>query len=309
MNSTHTIAFYNLENLFDPEDGKHTLDANFTPSGIYRWNQGKYRRKIDNLGKVISEIGPKNSQNPPVFLGVCEVENRSCLQDLINCDSLAEYQYSFVHFESNDRRGLDTAFLYRTQHFKLLKSETFSIEVEGRTGKEPTRDILYVEGHLFDEHIHVLINHWPSRLEGSRSTRKKRRTLARELDKVVGSIYQKDPNSKILIVGDFNDQPKDYSLRKDFTHDFFNASEQNDFGPGTARFKNKWVVFDQILLDQNLLNNDRLSYVTAGVYNPPYLIENSGRHKGSPKRSFRGKCFQNGYSDHFPVYAVFDLSH
>lgn len=309
MNSKHVIAFYNLENLFDPEDGKHTLDANFTPSGIYRWNQGKYRRKIDNLGKVISEIGPKNSQNPPVFLGVCEVENQTCLKDLINCHALCKYNYSFVHFESNDRRGLDTAFLYRKKHFELLNCETFSIEVKGRKGMEPTRDILYVEGRLFGERMHVLINHWPSRLEGSRSTRNKRRALARELNKVVDTIYQKDPNSKILIVGDFNDQPKDFSLRNDFTHDFFNACECNDFGPGTARFKNKWVVFDQILLDQNLLKNEHLNYITAGIYNPPHLIESKGRHKGSPKRSFRGKRFQNGYSDHFPVYAVFDLHH
>ena len=309
MNSTHTIAFYNLENLFDPKDGDHTLDANFTPNGIYRWNPDKYRQKIDNLGKVISEIGPKHDQNPPVFLGVCEVENETCLQDLVQCDALTEYQYSFVHFESNDRRGLDTAFLYQTEHFKLRKSQTFGIEVEGRTGLEPTRDILHVEGDLFGERIHVLINHWPSRLEGSRSTRNKRRSLARELGKVVDSIYREDSNSNILIVGDFNDQPHDYSLRKDFAHEFFNASEQHGFGPGTSRFRDKWVVFDQILLDPNLLNNEHLSYAGAGVFSPRYLIETRGRHKGSPKRSFQGRRFQNGYSDHFPVYALFKVHH
>jgi hypothetical protein len=307
MNFSHTIAFYNLENLFDPEDGEHTLDTNFTPQGSYRWNQGKYQRKIDNLGKVISEIGPKKAQNPPVFLGVCEVENQSCLKDLINCDALYKYDYSFVHYESDDRRGLDTAFLYRTSHFKLKGSETFSIEVEGRTGREPTRDILHVEGDFFGERIHVLVNHWPSRLEGSRSTRNKRRSVARELDKIVVSIYEKDPNSKILIVGDFNDQPNDYSLRRDFSHDFFNASDQDEFGPGTVRFKNKWVVFDQILLDPNLLKNTRLNYKASGVYCPPYLIESSGRHRGSPKRSIRGRRFQDGYSDHLPVYVVFDV--
>ena len=308
MNSRHTIAFYNLENLFDPEDGDHTLDANFTPNGMYGWTRGKYRRKIENLGKVISEIGLKYGQNPPVFLGVCEVENQTCLQDLIKCDALGKYNYRFIHFESNDRRGLDTAFLYRTKHFNPLKSKALRIEVQGRTGTEPTRDILHIEGDLLGERIHVLINHWPSRLEGTRSTRNKRRKLAGELDKVVSSIYQEGPDSNILIVGDFNDQPHDYSLRKDFTHDFFNASEQNDFGPGTARFKNKWVVFDQILLDQNLLKNEHLNYIGAGIYNPPYLIENKGRHKGSPKRSFRGRRFQNGYSDHFPVYAIFDVA-
>ena len=309
MNSAHTIAFYNLENLFDPLDAGHTLDTNFTPKGRYRWNRGKYQRKIDNLGRVISEIGPKHAQNPPVMLGVCEVENETCLEDLINCDALRKYRYGFVHFESNDRRGLDTALLYRTEHFSPFNSEAFSIEVESHQGIEPTRDILYVEGDLFGERIHVLINHWPSRVEGSRSTRNKRRRLARQLGKVVDSIYQKDPNSNILIVGDFNDQPDDYSLRKDFAHDFFNTCQQAGFGPGTVRFKKKWIVFDQILLDRNLLNNAHLKYLAAGVYSPSYLIENRGRHKGSPKRSFRGIRFQNGYSDHLPVYAVFVRHH
>ena len=307
MNNTQTIAFYNLENLFDPEDAEHTRDSNFTPGGLYRWNRDKYRQKIDNLGKVISSIGPDHAQNPPVIVGVCEVENRSCLQDLVNCDALRKYNYGFVHFDSNDRRGLDTAFLYREKHFKLINSQAFSTEVEGRMGMEPTRDILHVEGVLFDHPIHILINHWPSRLQGSRSTRNKRRTLARELARIVDSIYLKDPASKILIAGDFNDQPKDYSLRNDFAYDFFNAFEQNNLGPGTVRFKNKWVVFDQILLDQNLLKSDYLTYIAAGIYNPPYLIESKGRYKGSPKRSFRGRHFQDGYSDHFPVYTVFDF--
>ena len=309
MNKPQTIAFYNLENLFDPEDGEHTRDRNFTPRGLYRWNREKYRRKIDNLGKVIARIGPDHAQNPPVILGVCEVENQSCLQDLVDCDALGKYNYSFVHFDSDDRRGLDTAFLYRKKHFKLINSQAFSTKIEGRNGMEPTRDILYVEGVLFDQPIHILINHWPSRLQGSRSTRNKRRALARELGKIVDSIYRKDPDSKILIAGDFNDQPKDYSLRNDFAFDFFNAFGQNNLGPGTVRFKNKWVIFDQILLDQNLLKDESLTYVTAGIYNPSFLIEPKGRHKGSPKRSFRGRRFQDGFSDHFPVYAVFDFNH
>lgn len=309
MTSAQTVAFYNLENLFDPKDGEHTLDANFTPNGLYRWDRGKYKRKIDNLGKVISKIGPNHTQNPPVILGVCEVENQTCLEDLVNCEALSKYGYGFIHFESKDRRGLDTAFLFRKQHFKLLSSKTFSLEVPGRMGMEPTRDILCVEGDLLGERMHILINHWPSRLNGSRSTQNKRRAMARELDKAVGSIYQKDSNSKILIVGDFNDQPHDYSLRNDFSHNFFNALDKKDLGHGTARFKNKWVIFDQILLNQNLMSNERLTYKAADVYSPSFLIEAKGRHKGSPKRSFRGMRFQNGYSDHFPVYAVFELHH
>lgn len=306
MNSTETIAFYNLENLFDPEDGDHTLDADFTPKGLYRWDQAKYTQKINNLGEVISKIGPIQTQKPPVILGVCEVENQTCLQDLVNCEALSRFNYRFVHFESQDRRGLDTAFLYREKHFKVLHAQTFREQVPGQFGLEPTRDILHVEGELFGESIHVLINHWPSRLEGARSTQKKRQTLARQLNSAVDSIYAKNKSAKIVIVGDFNDEPQDYSLRHVFTHKFFNDPGQYGVSRGTARFKNKWVEFDQILLNQNLLSNNQLKYLASGVYRPAYLFESHGRHKGSPKRSFRNGRFQNGYSDHFPVYAVFD---
>ena len=309
MISTQTIAFYNLENLFDAHDAEYTLDKNFTPQGIYRWNDRKYRRKIDNLGEVISKIGTGDTDGPPIILGVCEVENKGCLQDLVSCEALRKYQYKFVHFESNDRRGLDTAFLYREAFFNPVNSKAHRMEVPGRSGMEPTRDILHVEGTLFGEHVHALINHWPSRLEGSRITRGKRRAMAKKLDAIVKSIYTHDPNSKILILGDFNDEPTAYSLRNDFTHEFFNVFERSHSSFGTVRFRNKWVVFDQIMMDQNLLANAFINYVTAGVYKPPFLIESNGRHKGSPKRAFRGRFFQNGYSDHLPVYAVLNFHH
>lgn len=309
MISTHTIAFYNLENLFDAEDGEHTLDKNYTPHGLYRWNNRKYRRKIDNLGEVISKIGPGDAIGPPIILGVCEVENNSCLHDLVNCEALRKHKYKFVHFESNDRRGLDTALLYREAFFNPVNSQAHRMEVPGRFGLEPTRDILHVEGTLFGEHVHTLINHWPSRLEGSRTTRVKRRAMAKKLDAIVKTIYTKDPNSKILILGDFNDEPTDYSLRNDFTHEFFNVFERIDPSFGTVRFRNKWVVFDQILMDENLLTNGFINYVKAGVFGPSFLIESNGRHKGSPKRAFRGRLFQNGYSDHLPVYAVLNFHH
>jgi hypothetical protein len=133
--------------------------------------------------------------------------------------------------------------------------------------------------------------------------------MALELCRIVDSILLVNPDARIVILGDFNDQPGDYSLRKVFYHDFYNVFGQSDPNLGSTRFRRKWVSFDQILLSETLLRGGNLNYLKGDVFRPPYLIENKGRHKGSPRRSFRGRFFQNGYSDHLPVYAVINVDH
>ena len=309
MSFSCSIAFYNLENLFDPEDGEHTLDRNYTPQGVYAWGPERYRRKIENLGQAISRIGAAESKGPPVVLGVCEVENSRCLEDLVQCDSLRGYDYGFVHYESNDRRGLDTALLYQKRHFRVLRSQAFNVTFTGKSGIENTRSILHVEGELCSQRLHILVNHWPSKREGSKSTKGRRREAALQLNRIVDSIYLRDPMSKILITGDFNDEPNGRCLRKDFSHDFTNTLSSSNKGPGTARYRNKWILFDQILLNDNLLNSKILNYRDSFIFNPSFLIQQHGRFKGGPKRTFVGRYHQGGFSDHFPVYALFEAFH
>jgi hypothetical protein len=309
MSFSCSIAFYNLENLFDPEDGEHTLDRKYTPQGVYAWGPERYRRKIENLGLAISQIGAAELKGPPVVMGVCEVENSRCLEDLVQCDSLREYDYGFVHYESNDRRGLDTALLYQKSHFRVFHSRAFNVTASGKSKIETTRSILHVEGELCSQRLHILVNHWPSKREGSKSTQSRRREAALQLNRIVDSIYLRDPMSKILITGDFNDEPNGRSLRKDFSHEFTNTLTLADKGPGTARYRNKWILFDQILLNDNLLNSKILNYRDSFIFNPSFLVQQHGRFKGGPKRTFAGRYHQGGFSDHFPVYAIFEACH
>jgi hypothetical protein len=155
--------------------------------------------------------------------------------------------------------------------------------------------------------MHILVNHWPSRLEGNRSTRQKRREAARELKKVVDSICQTDPAAKIVVTGDFNDGPEAHSLRKDFDPRFINPLSVALKRTGTAQYRKKWVLFDQILLNENLLHSKTLTLREALVFNPPFLVQPHGRFRGAPKRTFAGRHYQGGFSDHFPVYALFDV--
>lgn len=306
MDQTFSIGFYNLENLFDPGEKEGLMEASAGSREICAWNEGRYRKKIENLSTAISKIGASESMGPPVFMGVCEVETDRCLEDLVSSEALRSYGYGFVHHKSKDRRGLDTAFLYRKSHFRVLSSYPYSITVRGKSGEEATRDILHVEGELFSVRLHILVNHWPSRLEGRRSTKHKRNALAKELKRVVDHISHLDPQSKIMLVGDFNDNPTDFSLKKLFDSSFTNTLDMANQSTGTAMYRKRWVFFDQILLNENLLNSSEFTFSHAQVFNPPFLVQHQGRHKGAPKRTFQARHYLGGYSDHFPVYALFE---
>ena len=72
----NTIAFYNVENLFDYEDDPLIFDDDRTPEGKDHWTKEIYEAKLANMAKVISEIGADVTGTSPALIGVSEVENR-----------------------------------------------------------------------------------------------------------------------------------------------------------------------------------------------------------------------------------------
>lgn len=308
MPPTHSIAFYNLENLFDCEPKGSQGDKDFTPEGYYRWDQKRYLKKIGNLARVISCIGNGTGEMPPAFLGVCEVGSEKCLVDLKHTHHLAAFDYDHVYFRSPDRRGMAVGFLYRKQAFRLLESKAFQVPMESQEIQDTTRDILYIKGELFHIPVHVLVNHWPSRMDGTRATKGRRKQAGEVARKIVAEIYDENPESNIMLLGDFNDHPKSSSLRQNFSEDFVNLMTPfHEKKKGSVKFKGRWLAFDQILLNHNLLSEPGLQFGEALIFDPPFITQQSGRFRGTPKRTFIGRNFQNGYSDHFPVYVPFEL--
>src|SRR5690606_11937847 len=112
-----TIAFYNVENLFDIEDDPFTFDDDRTPAGKDLWTQDKYEDKLKKLSFVISDIGKELAGMPPAIVGVCEIENFRVLEDLVNQQLLLEYDYGIIHYDSPDRRGIDVGLLYQKSKF------------------------------------------------------------------------------------------------------------------------------------------------------------------------------------------------
>ncbi|MFD2554547.1 endonuclease/exonuclease/phosphatase family protein [Sphingobacterium tabacisoli] len=316
----YTAAFYNLENLFDTELDSAIMDTEFTPDGANHWTTEKYRKKQANMAKVLSRIGRKYSSSGPAFIGVCEIENRRVLEDLVRQPTLASSGYEIVHYDSPDRRGVDVGLLYNPRIFEVQSSKVFAYHKEDLP-EYTTRDILLVSGKLAGEEMHVLVNHWPSRYGGKSSAL--REHAASIVRHVTDSLYKQNPETKIVIMGDLNDDPVDRSVREvlgakknpdEVTEGgLFNTMWKHyERGVGSLGYQGKWNLFDQIIISASLLGEDRstLRYWKSEIYNPEYLITQEGRYKGYPLRTFSGNVFLNGYSDHFPtlIYLVKDLN-
>lgn len=304
----YTIAFYNLENLFDIVDDPNTLDDDFTPNGAKKWSKKRYTRKLYKLAKTISKIGTKHAENPPALVGVAEVENRGVLEDLIRAEPLRDIEYGYVHYDSPDERGIDTGLIYHRKFFNLLYSEPITLMVNNPSGeRDTTRDILYVYGRLNGEEVHLFVNHWPSRRDGDFETDYKRVIAAETLKSFIARIETEFTDPNFIVMGDFNAGPKSKSIQNLMQlPNLYNPMEKLHvpFERGSASYRRNWIMFDQIIISHNFLNHKRKthSFAHANIFDEEFLMELKGKYKGSPYRTYAGLKYIGGYSDHFPVY-------
>ncbi|MDR1682500.1 MAG: endonuclease/exonuclease/phosphatase family protein [Candidatus Symbiothrix sp.] len=313
----YALAFYNLENLFDTINSNGTYDLEYSPQGVKKWNTDKYSRKINNMAYALSKLGKEICPAGPTIIGVSEIENRKVLEDLVKTGDLAKQNLQIVHYDSPDLRGVDVALLYNPAFFQVQSSRSFRLEVQGEPNFK-TRDPLLVSGLMDGERFHIIVNHWPSRSRGELQSRPLRVAAAQLNKSIADSLRKVEPDSKIIIMGDLNDDPTDVSLLKELDakpkrqqaseNDLFNPmAEIFAKGVGTLGYNGKWNLFDQIIISGNLLGSDRTTFKfwKAEVFNPDFLIAKEGQYKGHPLRTHSGNVFLNGYSDHFPVLVYF----
>lgn len=305
----YTIAFYNTENLFDIFNDKYTNDDDFLPTSDKRWTKKRYERKIYKLGSVISKIGFEETQKPPAIIGLVEVENKKVIKDLINSKDLEEYSYKYIHYDSYDERGIDVACLYDDTIFQLEHSESFTVYIESEEGvRDYTRDILLVSGRINGELLHFIINHWPSRREGEQESNYKRIIAAKKVEEIIIKLRLNYQNPKIIIMGDFNDNPDDESIKYLIDNNkLFNPMETlRTYNEGSQNHNFSWNLFDQIIFTTNFFETqqENLRFYKAKIFNDKFLTQYSGKFKGQPYRTFVGKKYKGGFSDHFPVYIL-----
>ena len=302
-----TVAFYNLENLFDTFDDRFTNDNDFLPKSEKRWTVKRYNKKVRKLGYAISQIGTQTAKKLPSIIGLAEVENKLVIDDLLNSKFLKDHNYKFVHYDSPDERGIDVALIYDASVFKVIKSEVFPLELYDEDGgRDYTRDVLMVEGFINDEKINILVNHWPSRHQGEELTEPNRMLASDKVLEIVSLIKSADSDAKIIVMGDFNDGPNNNSIKQLINkEDLFNPMESlKSYLRGSLNHRLDWYLFDQILFTTNFFEYkaNTHSFSKANIFDSEFLKQYKGKYRGVPFRTYVGLKYKGGYSDHFPVF-------
>ena len=305
------MMFYNVENFFDTMDDPTTNDNEFTPDGPMHWTVGRYIGKRNNIFRVIAHVG---EWDPPAVVGLCEVENRGVLNDLVQNTPMMKYPYRIIHKDSPDQRGIDVALLYRDDYLKCIAQQF--IRVRFTDNRRRTRDILYATlCTLKGDTLHVFVNHWPSRVGGQRQSEQGRMLAASLVRNKVDSIFTRNPLAYIIITGDMNDGPLDASVRSELRAltDTAQAKPSALFNlsaykmkelTGTIKYQGKWSVFDQIIVSGGLLTGGlRTDVNRCHIFRADYLFEPDNRYQGVKLfRTYIGLKYNKGFSDHLPVY-------
>ena len=319
--SVYAIGFYNLENLFDTLHDEGHNDYEYLPDGKNKWSGLKYKHKLRNMARVLAELG--TDKLPMVgcaAIGVSEVENDGCLADLCEQEPLKKRNMQHLLIEGPDHRGVDCGLLYNPALFSVRNVKLVPyIYDKPEDARRATRGFFVVSGTLADEHVTIIVNHLPSR--GAVSYY--RELGGKQIRAVKDSLLKDDPNVKLFIMGDMNDDPADPSMSKalgaqreiddvkpgGLFNPFWNIHAS---GTGTLRYDGAWNLFDQIILSHSLLNQkgkkdySTLKFWQAQIFRRDYLFQQDGRYKGNPLRTHAGGVWLDGYSDHLPtlVYLV-----
>ena len=308
------IITYNVENLFDCENDPLTDDDAFTENGEYQWTYGKYKMKLNNISKAIVAAG---EWEIPALIGLCEVENATVVNDLLQKTQLKNTGYKFLHQDSPDLRGVDVALIYLPEKFKVISEKYLRVVLE-----RPTRDILFASGIVPNgDTLHVFVCHLPSRYGGELESEQNRIIAAKTLKQVTDSLFRANIKSKIIIMGDFNDYPSNVSLAQELgairewktttPGKLYNlcAQFEKKEGLGSHKFDGEWGMLDQFIVSGELINESSSFHTNRAqvhICRAPFLLKKD-KTGDAPKRSFLGAFFVNGFSDHLPVYLDMEL--
>lgn len=353
--SVYAVGFYNLENLFDTCHDMGKRDFDFLPNGSYRWNARKYKSKLRNMSRALADLGTDVLPNVGcAVIGVSEVENCKALDDLTAEEPLRARNFKYILVEGPDMRGVDCALLYNpalftptdtAYHYYINKDvapeeveETVKLTDEQKAMADSakldttvvetglpknvshTRGFLTITGKLAGETVTIIVCHWPSRFNGS----ERREWAGQQVHKIVEDLLAKNPDNKIFVMGDLNDDPTNKSVTEglrgkaeikdvkegDMYNPWYNILAKE--GQGTLAYGGSWNLFDQILMTPNVLDFSgkkdytTLKYWKCQIQRRNYLIQTEGRYKGNPKRTHAGGVWLDGYSDHLPtvIYLV-----
>lgn len=312
-----SIGFYNVENLFDTIDDPKTRDEEFLPQSELLWNTNRYQQKLKNLAEVISALHRDKGLD---IIGLCEVENRKVLDDLLKQEKMKALYYDVVHYDSPDPRGIDVALFYNRDQFKVLSSKPIKVSFEEKN--VATRDILWAVLLRGRDTLHVFVNHWPSRRGGIESTEEKRIAAAHTLKTFITPLLR-NKQTHLVLIGDFNDEPENRSIKevlatydrpqKDCPTCLVNPMEVlHRKKLGTYSYRGRNAMYDQIIFTSNLAKPEfyEMNYAAVRIFKEDFVLktDSAGKRK-FPSQTLQGSRYNGGYSNHLAVYTTLCFSH
>jgi hypothetical protein len=308
VNTPHErLMFYNVENFFDTADDSLTDDAEFLPGGIKRWSKTRFTRTLEGLYKTIMAAG---EWDPPVIVSFCEIENRKVLEALVYGTSLSKFGYRIIHEESPDRRGIDVCLIYRPDRITMIDSKYW---IPGDQGPDDftSRSVLYFRFAIRTDTIHLIMNHWPSRIGGVMAAADLREKIALMVKAKADSLCRENSLSKIIIAGDFNCTPQDHEMKILTGKEKINCSLVNlsdaagSYNRGTYKYMGTWEMIDQVLVSDDILSCRQGLFADSSslkIFSPPFLLVADEKYGGfKPFSTFSGYIYNGGFSDHLPV--------
>ncbi|MEX1132677.1 MAG: endonuclease/exonuclease/phosphatase family protein [Flavobacteriales bacterium] len=310
------VGFYNVENLFDTIDTPDVNDTEYTPGSAKLWNTARYERKLDRLAQVIGDMGKDLHPQGVAILGLCEVENKQVVEDLARNKGIRDRGYKVVHEDGPDLRGIDAALMYDPKRFKVLAHKSYRLTMPEKPDLL-TRDQLLVSGILDGDTMHVIVAHWPSRRGGEKRSMPNRKAAAELGRHIIDSLLARNADARVMYMGDLNDDPVSPSVARFLrsTGDKSQAVDGRLYNPmyapyqkgvGTLAWRDAWNLFDQIIISEALVSGQggNYKYYGARIFNEPYLGQKDGNFAGYPFRTYVGDTYQDGFSDHFPVFLI-----
>lgn len=315
------VMSWNVENLFDTHHDSLKNDEEFLPEALRHWNYSRYKKKLDDIARVIVAVG---EWNPPALVGLCEVENDTVLRDLTRRSPLKNLDYRYVMTNSPDQRGIDVALLYQRDLFKLLSYR--SISIPSFKQHRPTRDLLHASGLLLTgDTLDVFVCHLPSRSGGAKESEPYRLFTAQKLRTEVDSLLKGRFHPQLIIMGDFNDYPTNKSINKileaeappvtsevsplKLYHLLARKAKSRDFG--SYKYRGEWGLLDHLIVSGTLLDATKNFFTNeekANVFQPSFLLIDDEKYGDKePFRTYKGMRYQGGFSDHLPIFTDFEL--
>ena len=304
------ILSYNVENLFDTLDCPLTADDEFLPEGSHHWNSLRYRTK---LRRLCDALAAGCDEEPAMLVGLCEVENDSCVYDLCHRTMLGRLGYEYIITHSDDPRGINVALLYQPLLFVPLSHDTLRVSEYERKGQRiplRTRDVLHVLGQetLGGTWLDVFVVHLPSRRGGTHESNPRRQAVAQALWQATDSIARQRRSEgrepRIIVMGDFNSEAKDRIFKGHRQgEDTAGLHLVTEGLRGSYRFQGLWSQLDHALLSNELYGR-LLSVENVRL---PFLMDNYGMPNEAPLRTFLGPVYKGGTSDHLMLRIVVRL--